>query len=292
MFRKISSKRERFRIRTMHGRRPARHNSSLRGVLLFGLLLLSLILLILGKSGNRQLARWQSTARDLATPVLELTSIPAGYIQRSFDRMQRFYDINRKLGELQNENRRLRAMKWQMEKLERNNIRLKALLNSAREARLKFVSGHIISGSPGLFGQHMLLNVGQRDGIKSGYAVINAQGFIGRTVSTGYRSSRILLLTDKTSRVPISIGKQGIRGVAVGTGASLPKIDFLPDHAPIYEGDSVFTSGHGGDLPKGLRVGTVKKVGDEWYITPGARSEGTEYVSVLYFKQPGLAQQP
>ena len=292
MFRKTSSERERFRIRAMRGRRPTRHNAGLSSVLLFGLVLLSLILLVLGKSENRQLALLRAKALDLTAPALELTTIPAGYIQRSIDRVRGFYDINRKLGELQLENRRLRDIKWNLERLERNNIKLKALLNSAQEPSLKFVSGRIISGNPGLFGQHMLLNVGRRNGIHSGFAVINAQGFIGRTVATGNRTSRILLLTDKSSRVPVSIGKEAIRGVATGTGSALPQIEFLPQNTPIYEGDFVFTSGHGGDLPKGLRIGVVKKIGKRYHIALSARFEGTEYVSVLYYQQSGLAQKP
>ena len=294
MFRNRSSQRQRSHLRILHGRRNNRHpagqSAGLSGVLLFGLVLLSLILLILGKSENRQLAQWRAKALDFTAPALELVTLPAGYIQRSVDRVRGFYDINRKISELQVENKRLRGIKWNLQRLERNNIKLKALLNSAKEPRLKFVSGRIISGNPGLFGQHMLLNVGQRNGVHSGFAVINAEGFIGRTIATGNRTSRILLVSDKSSRIPISIGKQGVRAVATGTGSMQPKIDFLQQNTRIFEGDFVFTSGHGGDLPKGLRIGVVKKRGDDYFVALSAAHEGTEYVSVLYFEQPGLAQ--
>ena len=211
-------------------------------------------------------------------------------MQRSIDRLQDFYENNETLHQLRLENKRLRAVKWDIERLEQNNNKLKALLNSAKEPRLKFVSGRIISGNPGLFGQHMLVNVGRRNGVHAGFAVINADGFIGRTFETAGRTSRILLITDKSSRIPIKIGKQGIRGVATGTGSHSPKVDFLPHNSSIYEGDLVFTSGHGGDLPKGLRIGVIKKIGDKYHIALSAKNEGTEYVSILYFEQPGLAR--
>lgn len=292
MFRNESSNRQRLHPRSMRGTRGSRPATGLAGILLFGLILLSIILLILGKGENRQLSVWRTKALDLTAPVLELVAIPAGYIQRSIGRLQGFYDINRKLSQLRLENQKLRSIKWKMGQLERNNNKLKALLNSAEVPRLKFVSGRIISGNPGLFGQHMLVNVGRRNGIDSGFAVINSEGFIGRTVETGGRTSRILLLTDTSSRIPISIGKEGVRGVAIGTGSAFPKIDFLPQNTKIYEGDFVFTSGHGGDLPKGLRIGVIKKIGNQYHIATSARNEGTEYVSVLYFEQPGLAQKP
>jgi len=259
-------------------------------ILLFGLVLFALILLVLDKTNNRQLTQLRSHALDAAAPLLELAKVPAGYIQRSLDRVQSFYELNRKLTRLQEENRRLRSMKWNMDRLEQSNARLKALLNSAEDAPLKFVTGRVIAGNPSLFGRHMLVNVGQRNGIQSGYAVINAQGFIGRTVETGQRTSRILLLTDKASRVPVVIGKQAVRAMAIGTGTALPKIAFLPLNTPIYEGDYVFTSGHGGELPGGLPIGVVKKIGQEYRIALAATQPDTEYVSVLYFDHPDLAE--
>ena len=268
-----------------------RSNGWFSGVLLFGLLLISLTLLVLSKSENRQLAKWQARAIDLVAPALEITTLPAGYVQRSINRLQGFYDVNRKLARLRLENKRLRNIKWNVEHLQRTNARLKALLNSARDARLKIVSGRVISGNPGLFGQHMLINVGRRNGIGSGFAVINADGFVGRTIDTGEQTSRILLLTDKTSRIPVTIGRQEVRAIAVGTGSRFPRIDFLPQGSTIYEGDFVYTSGQGGDLPRGLRIGVVRKSGKEYHIALSARQEGTDYVSVLYFDQTGLASQ-
>ena len=203
--------------------------------------------------------------------------------------MQSFYQINEKLNQLQLENKRLRSIKWDIERLEQSNSKLRALLNSAKEQRLKFVSGRIISGNPGLFGQHMLVNVGRRNGIHAGYAVINADGFIGRTIETAGRTSRILLITDKSSHIPVKIGKRGVRAVAIGTGSRFPRVDFLPHNKSIYEGDLVFTSGHGGDLPRGLRIGVIKKIGDKYHIALSADNVGTEFVSILYCERPGIA---
>ncbi|MCP4937458.1 MAG: rod shape-determining protein MreC [bacterium] len=290
MFRKSNHARYKLHPHSLQRAEGSRITNGLSGVLLFGLVLIAIMLLVLGKSNNLQLKNMRSKALDLTSPLLQLANLPASYIQRSIDRLQNFYENSEKLHQLRLENKRLQAVKWDIARLEQNNTKLKALLNSAREPRLKFVSGRIISGNPALFGQHMLVNVGRRNGVHAGFAVINADGFIGRTFETAGRTSRILLITDKSSRIPIKIGKQGIRGIATGTGSHSPKIDFLPHNASIYEGDLVFTSGHGGDLPKGLRIGVIRKIGDKYHIALSAKNEGTEYVSILYFKQPGLAR--
>lgn len=278
------------RFASAPNRQPPVKASGLSSTLLFGLVLLALVFLVLDKTENRQLKKLKAQALDLAAPALDLASVPAGYIHRSFERAQSFYDINRKLSELQKENKRLRGIEWNIDKLKHNNSKLKALLNSAQESPLKFVSGRIISGNPSLFGHHMLLNVGHRNGIRAGFAVINSTGFIGRTIDTGTRTSRILLLTDKTSRIPITIGKQGVRGVAIGTGSIFPKIDFIAKNRSIFEGDHVYTSGDGGELPRGLSIGVVKKIDNQFHIALIAGKQANEYVSVLFFDQSNLAE--
>ena len=274
-------------LRRAKGVRPTRGLSAL---LLSGLVLIAILLLALDKSDNRQLAHWRGEALDFTAPLLQFTATPSSYIQRSIDRMQGFYENNRKLTQLRIENKRLRSIKWDIERLEQNNIQLRALLNSAKEQRLKFVTGRIISGNPGLFGQHMLVNVGRLNGVHAGFAAINQDGFIGQTFETAGRTSRILLITDKSSRIPVKIGKQGVRAVASGTGAASPKVDLLARNNSIYEGDLVFTSGHGGNLPKGLRIGVIRKTGKDYHIALSANNSDTEYVSILYFAQPGLAR--
>lgn len=292
MLRSGHSIRHQTRYRPLQRRSRGSFYSYFRAVLSFALLLVAAALLFLSKSDNQVLALWRGRLQDLTMPLLDVTNVPAGYVQRSIERLGGFYRTHEEMNRLRQENDRLRAIRWGIEELEQKNSRLKALLNSVDDPRHEFITGQIVSAGSSLFGSNAVVNLGRRNGVNDGYAVINADGLIGRTRDTSDGASRVLLLTDKTSRIPVFIGKDALKAVAIGDGGEQPLIDFLPPDAAVYEGDIVFTSGHGGDLPGGLPIGTIRKVGSELRVATRARLEGNEYVSVLLFEHKGFARGP
>jgi rod shape-determining protein MreC len=113
------------------------------------------------------------------------------------------------------------------------------------------------SGSP--FRQSVLLNVGARDGIRDGWATMDGIGLVGRISGVGDKSSRVILLTDNNSRVPVTVQPSGQRGILTGDNSQLPPLDFLEDGDAVQPGDRVVTSGDGAVFPAGLLVGQVAK---------------------------------
>jgi len=111
------------------------------------------------------------------------------------------------------------------------------------------------SGSP--FRQTVLLNVGRRDGIMDGWATIDGIGLVGRIAGVGERTSRVILLTDTSSRIAVSIETNGQRAMIVGDNTSRPPLEFLEAPETVQPGDRVVTSGDGGVFPSGLLVGQV-----------------------------------
>ena len=124
--------------------------------------------------------------------------------------------------------------------------------------------------------------------MKPGFPVIDAQGLVGRLLETGSRVARVLLLTDLNSRIPIEIGRLGVRGIMVGDNGVTPRIEHLPADALIAVGDDVSTSGVGGIFPRGLRIGTVTDDGTSFRVAPRARFDELDYVSVLLYESPSL----
>ena len=80
-------------------------------------------------------------------------------------------------------------------------------------------------------------------------------------METGERASRILLINDLNSRIPVSVGENRERAVLAGDNSSQPKIIYLPANANIPIGAHVVTSGQGGVFPPGLPVGIVAGTG-------------------------------
>lgn len=170
-------------------------------------------------------------------------------------------------------------------KLERKLARYEALLNMQIDPSLSFVSGRVISDTKGPFVRTLLLDVGTLGGIAKGDGVVNGDGLVGRVLGVSERSSRILLVTDLNSRIPVRIEPFGYRAILAGDNSGEPQLLYLPRDLSLDEGSRVVTSGHGGLLPSGLPVGVVTGTERSGYrVKLSADLNRTDYVRVLNFR--------
>ena len=137
------------------------------------------------------------------------------------------------------------------------------------------------------FVRSLLVNIGATHGVKAGYAVVNREGFVGRSIEVNETATRVLLANDPSSRIPVLIGIQGLRGILRGDGSNDPTIEFVDEFDRLADGDQVVTSGHDGILPAGLRVGSVKRSGATARVQLHSNLGTLDYVSVLFFEAPG-----
>jgi cell shape-determining protein MreC len=82
-------------------------------------------------------------------------------------------------------------------------------------------------------------------------------GLVGRISGVGSRTSRVILVTDTSSRIPVTIQPSGQKAMLSGDNSPLPPLDFVEDDDEVRPGDRVVTSGDGGVFPAGLLVGQV-----------------------------------
>jgi rod shape-determining protein MreC len=267
-----------------------RKQSPKGGWLIFALYFICVILLIFSRLENDEIRMVRGLFSDLVSPVLQAASQPAIYARRGKEQLVDYLDLFHELDRLKEENQKLKHWQWQAQRLERRVDQLRSLLYAVDEAALKYATGHVIADARGPFARSILVNVGQKQGIKTGYAVINGDGFVGRVVHTGDSASRVILVNDLNSRIPVLVGPAAVRAVLVGDNGAEPRLEFLPDSARVFKGDEVSTSGHAGMLPRGLRIGTVLGEGDNGFrVNPHASLSELEYVSVLFFDSPVVA---
>ena len=254
----------------------------------FGLLVAAaLALLVLGKTHGDAVRQLRVLAVEAIAPVLEVLSAPVISARHALSEIEYFWQTNR-------ENRALREQvtrlaKWQTiaRNLEQENANLRALLNPAHDPAPMFISARVIGDTGGLFVQSALLNAGRRDGVEAGQAVTTALGLAGRVVEVGQRSSRLLLLTDLNSRVPVVVEHSRHRAVLAGDNSIRPRLTFLPANAKVNPGDRVVTSGHAGVFPPGLPVGIISSIADgEARIQPLVDWARLEFVTVLRYRAP------
>lgn len=248
------------------------------------LLSLSTVFLILGKANPPLMDGLRTVVIDGSAPVLEVLSRPVSALNYVVDK-------SRTLISLEDENRRLREenarlLQWQTvaRRLEHETAEYRELLNVRENSKSSFTSARVIGDTGGPFVHTLLLNAGRQDGIRKGLAIVNGEGLIGRVVAAGTRSSRVLLLTDFNSRVPVLVESSRYRAALTGDNSEFPQLSFLPLNAKVAPGDRVVTSGHGGLFPPGIPVGVVSAViGGDVRVQPFVDRERVEFVSAVHF---------
>ncbi|MEM8643275.1 MAG: rod shape-determining protein MreC [Pseudomonadota bacterium] len=261
-------------------------------LLSFGLYFLCSVLLVLSRIGHGVLEDTRDQLVDLSAPLLELASVPAVEARRAVDRVRLHVSAHKnaieEIDRLTKENEELKQWRWRTQLLERKVAHLRKLLHAAEEPALVYATGQVIADARGPFVRSALVNLGRNDGLRIGYAVINGDGLVGRTVEAGGSVSRVLLLNDLNSRIPVQVGPRGVRGLALGDNSAELQLGFVQEGAEVSAGDEVYTSGSDGVLPRGLRVGVVVGEPGAFKIRPFAELNSLDAVSVLFFDAPSI----
>ncbi len=269
--------------------RPRRSWRAPGELLNFTLYFLCAVLLVLSRIGHGAVADARDHFVDLTAPLLEAASVPVIMGRHTLARVRSYVGMLSEIDRLKAENDELKQWEWRAKLLERNVAHLRSLLNAVDEPALHFMTGSVIADARGPFVRSALINLGRDDGVRIGYAVINGDGLVGRTVDAGASVARVLLLNDLNSRIPVLVGTAGMRAIASGDNSAELKLDFMPDGASPYAGDEVYTSGSDGVLPRGLRVGVVTGSAGAFRVRPHAELSSLDVVSVLFFDTPALA---
>ena len=256
-----------------------------------GLIVAAAALMLFGKIEPAAFERARAQVTDAIAPILDAVSRPLDYIHDAVGE-------GKSLLALREENARLRIaqdhlLQWQAiaRKLETENKALRDLLNFVPAVGTETVSARVIGDSGGAFARTMILSAGSREGVRKGQAVITGAGLIGRVQEVGLRSSRLLLLADLNSRVPVVIESSRVRGVVAGTNGETLRLVHLPPDVVAAPGDRIVTSGHGGALPPGIPVGIVAAVSEAGIeVEPFVDPARLEVVQVLDYGLDGIIE--
>ena len=263
----------------------------------FGILVLgAFALMLLGKADSTLTERLRFVVNDALAPVMEVLSQPIASINRGIEAVDDFLYVYSENTRLRRENERL--LQWQnaARQLEQQNAAYRSLLNAKVDPRITFVSARAIVDTGGPFVRTLVINAGGRDGVTKGQAVISNNGLAGHIVETGERASRLLLLTDLNSRIPVVVETTRARAILAGNNTDRPELQFLADNVPLQLGERVVTSGHGGVFPGGIPIGVVTQISNRGAeVELFANFNRLEYVRVLRYQAPRLyedEQQP
>lgn len=201
--------------------------------------------------------RFRSAFVDRFVPTFDWAMVPVTKVLGMVENFQSYARIYEQNQELRRELQQMRAWKEAAVQLEQQNAKLLAQNQVRLDPKLTSVSGVVLADSGSPFRQSVLLNVGSRDGIVDGWATMDGLGLVGRISGVGNSTSRVVLLTDTSSRIPVTIQPSGQKAILSGDNTPFPAVDFLENPDQVRPGDRVVSSGDGGVFPAGLLVGQV-----------------------------------
>ena len=258
------------------------YTSPIRRILIGALVLLCLGIFLLWRIDSPRVELFRAAVVDRVVPSFEWAAVPVrriGLMVEDFQSYQRIWEQNQ---ELKRELQQMKAWKEAAVQLEQQNAKLLALNNVRLDPKLTSVSGVVIADSGSPFRQSVLLNVGAQDGIRDGWAVMDGLGLVGRISGVGASTARVLLLTDTSSRIPVTIQPSGQRALLTGDNSAAPLIDFLENDDLVRPGDQVVTSGDGGVFPSAQLVGQLTRGRDgRLRVRLSADYERLEFLRVL-----------
>jgi rod shape-determining protein MreC len=163
--------------------------------------------------------------------------------------------LNKKIDLLEIENSRYQELLL-------TNQRLQQLLKFQENTEETFLPAKVIGWDSSVLFKSIIIDKGENDGLKINMPVVNSKGVVGRTVSVSPNYAQVLLVTDQNSAVDGLVQRSRCRGMLKGRGLSECSFDYVIKACDIETGDAIVTSGLGSVFPKGLYLGTVKKIKD------------------------------
>lgn len=257
------------------------------------LVLSTIALLFLGKIDAVVVERARVIVTDSMAPILDAVSRPVEAVNKVIQEAHDLYALRVQNTELKMDRERL--LQWQAvaRRLEADNETLRGLLNFVPDRDPGFVTARVIADTAGSFANSLILNAGDRVGIRKGQAAVSGEGVVGRVADVGRRSSRLLLITDINSRIPIMVQPGGARAIMAGNNTGMPKLVHLSPGFSVAAGDRVVTSGHGGAFPQGLPVGVIASNDENGIaVQPYTDQERLQYVRILDYGLTGIIEMP
>ncbi|NOH64592.1 rod shape-determining protein MreC [Vibrio coralliilyticus] len=217
--------------------------------------------LMLADSRLGAFAQVRYLLNSMVAPIQYLADVPRTMFDGVYERFNIRKDFMESNHQLKREILRLKNDMLLLDQYREENQRLRKLLGSSfvRDERKVVTEVMAVDTSP--YRQQVVIDKGQIDGVYVGQPVANEKGIVGQVTFVSAHNSRVLLLTDSQSAIPVQVIRNDIRVIASGNSKiDRINLDHIPISLDIQEDDLLVTSGLGGVYPEGYPVAHVVNV--------------------------------
>lgn len=254
---------------------------------LLSLILLSIFVLFLSNQNFKIISFVKSTINEFIYRGSFVISAPEKALSSISEKLDHHFKVHTKVMILEDELADFKSKDVSLKILEFENQKLREQLDDYLVSSEIIYSKIIIdNNSPYL--KSFVINKGSRDGVKVGMVVLDQNYLVGKIIEVNFNTSRVLLLSDINSNIPISISPGNLQAIATGTSDDFAKVNYLKKiHLNKISNDSiVYTSGTGGLIKSGIPIGKIidfDQTTDEVKIQFFSDFSQLQYVSVASF---------
>tara|TARA_B100000029_G_scaffold5156_1_gene5771 strand:+ start:653 stop:1498 length:846 start_codon:yes stop_codon:yes gene_type:complete len=252
---------------------------------LIGLIFFSIGLLILSKINLPVTNYLKIYLNEIVYRTSFIISVPEKKIQEVSSKIRDHYKVYNDYLLVKEKVKMLQSKKYKTQYLEEENKRLKKTINEYIFNSDELVAKVLIDkNSP--FLKSIIVNKGSKDNIKLGMAVLDETYLVGKIVEVNYSTSRVLLVSDLNSKIPVGIEPGNIQSILSGTGKQKGKIEYLESELSISNESIVYTSGSGGLFKPGIPIGVYnKKNTEDKTVTFFSKLSQLTFVKLVSFEE-------
>ena len=224
---------------------------------LIALIFFSILFLALGKLNFKAVDYVKIIIREIVYRSSFIVSAPENYLKNTYQTVQSHFIVYKDYFEIKSELEKIKSQKSVDNFIVEENKRLKKIIDDYVEESDEIVAKVLIDKkSP--FLRSVIINKGSKSNVMLGMAVLDGAYLVGKVVEVNYSTSRILLLSDLNSKIPVVIEPGGFQSILSGTGKRNGNIQYLKENYTIEDNSVLYTSGSGGLFKSGIPVGTIK----------------------------------
>ena len=253
---------------------------------LLALIFLTFIILVSEKFNFKPIDYLKISLREVAYRSTFIVSVPENFVKKSYVTVINHFNVYDE-NKLLKEKLDLELSKnYNFEYILEENKRLKSTIEETNILTSEII-GKVLVDKKSPFLRSVIINRGSKDRVELGMAVMDKSYLIGKVVEVSFTTSRVLLLSDLNSKVPVDIMPNNIQSILSGTGDNEGVIQYTRQQELIEENAIVFTSGAGGLFKSGIPIGKIFKdsSNNKTFVSFFSDFSQLRYVKIISFKE-------
>ena len=252
---------------------------------LFTLLVISCLILSLEYFKSGPIDKIRSVTKDIIYRGSHVVLLPFKLMGDTYVKIQDHMNVY-------NDHKLLKEKEYNISSLENDlkfykseNKKLKKLINEEPLLEGEYVITKVLIDKESPYIKSLIINKGFESGIEKGMAALDRSYMIGKVVETNYLSSRILLINDLNSKIPVIIEPGNIKAILNGSGLDYGLLEYLPKNNTADNGNIIYTSGSDGIFLPGIPIGKVEVVNGIKNVKFFSDLTQLDFVKIRYIKR-------